>query len=151
MQPVSTTVTEYIAALPSDRQEAITAIRSALAENLPAGFEEIFSSNMINYVVPHSIYPPGYHCNPKQALPFISLANQKNFVALYHMGLYADPETLDWFVAEYKNHSQRKLDMGKSCIRFKHLNDIPLNLIAELAQNMSVEKYLQVYERNYKK
>jgi hypothetical protein len=106
---------------------------------------------MINYVVPHSIYPPGYHCNPKQALPFISLANQKNFVALYHMGLYADPETLDWFVAEYKNHSQRKLDMGKSCIRFKHLNDIPLNLIAELAQNMSVEKYLQVYERNYKK
>ncbi|HEY0047282.1 MAG TPA: DUF1801 domain-containing protein [Flavobacterium sp.] len=151
MQLVSATVTEYIAALPSDRQEAITAIRSALADNLPAGFEEIFSSNMINYVVPHSIYPPGYHCNPKQALPFISLANQKNFVALYHMGLYADPETLDWFVAEYKNHSQRKLDMGKSCIRFKHLNDIPLNLIAELAQNMSVGKYLQVYERNYKK
>ena len=151
MQPVSATVTEYIAALPSDRQEAITAIRSALAENLPAGFEEIFSSNMINYVVPHSIYPPGYHCNPKQALPFISLANQKNFVALYHMGLYADPETLDWFVAEYKNHSQRKLDIGKSCIRCKYLNDIPLNLIAELAQNMSVEKYLQVYERNYKK
>jgi hypothetical protein len=151
METATETVSTYIASLPPDRQDAISATRSALVENLPKGYEEIFSSNMINYVVPHSIYPNGYHCNPKQALPFISLANQKNFIALYHMGLYADPVLLKWFVDIYPNHSKRKLDMGKSCIRFKNFEDIPVKLIGELAQKMSVDNYVAVYEKNYKK
>jgi hypothetical protein len=101
---------------------------------------------MIGYVVPHSIYPNGYHCTPELPLPFISFASQKNFIAIYHMGIYANPELLNWFVAEYPKHSTQKLDMGKSCIRFKKANQIPFELIAELAQKMSVQEWITCYE-----
>ena len=103
---------------------------------------------MPGYVVPHSLYPAGYHCNPSDPLPFMSIASQKNFVALYHMGIYADPELLAWFEAEYPKHSKTKLKMGKSCIRFKNLKNIPYDLIAELVTKMPPEKWIGVYDAN---
>ena len=106
---------------------------------------------MIGYVVPHSIYPNGYHCEPKLPLPFMAIDSQKNFIALYHMGIYAKPELLNWFVTEYPKHSQQKLDMGKSCIRFKKMNQIPFDLIAELVQKMSVQEWITCYESAFKK
>ncbi len=106
---------------------------------------------MIGYVVPHSIYPDGYHCLPELPLPFVNIASQKNFIALYHMGLYADPEILDWFVSEYPKHSERKLDMGKSCIRFKKPEQIPFDLIGELMQKISVDDWIAAYEKNIKR
>ena len=102
-------------------------------------------------VVPHSIYPNGYHCNPKLALPFINLASQKKFIALYHMGIYANPELLKWFTDEFPKHSSQKLDMGKSCIRFKKADQIPFDLIAELVQKMSVAEWIAIYESQMKK
>ena len=104
---------------------------------------------MIGYIVPHSTYPNGYHCNPKLPLPFINLASQKNFIALYHMGIYANPQLLDWFVAEYPKHSTQKLDMGKSCIRFKKMDQIPFDLIAELMQKITVNEWIKCYESNF--
>lgn len=110
---------EYINALPQDRKDAISKLRKIILKRLPKGFSETISYGMLGYVVPHSIYPDGYHCNPKLPLPFMSIASQKNFVAIYHMGMYANKELYDWFVNEYPKHCSRKLDMGKSCIRFK--------------------------------
>ena len=119
--------------------------------NIPDGFEEGISYGMICYSVPHRLYPSGYHCDPKIPLPFVSIASQKNFIAVYHMGIYALPELLDWFVSEFPKHSKSKLDMGKSCIRFKKPGDIPFDLIAELMQKITVEEWVEVYETNYKK
>jgi len=144
----ATSVDEYIAQLPEDRKEVMTKIRSILQENLPEGFSEQLNYNMPSFVVTHSIYPGGYHCDPKLPLPFISFASQKNFVALYHMGIYANPKLLEWFTTEYPKHSKRKLDMGKSCIRFKKMDDIPYNLIAELATKMSPSDWIDIYEKN---
>jgi hypothetical protein len=118
--------------------------------NLPKGFEEQMSYGMLGYVVPHSIYPEGYHCNPKLPLPFMNIASQKNFIALYHMGIYAIPELLEWFTSEYPKHSSQKLDIGKSCIRFKKLDQIPFDLIAELAGKMTVEDWINCYETQIK-
>ena len=137
---------EYLAQVPEDRQAAMNRLREVILENLPADFDETMSYGMIGYVVPHSVYPAGYHCDPKLPLPFMSIASQKNFIALYHMGLYANPELLDWFVSEYPKHSKRKLDMGKSCIRFKKPDQIPLQLIGELASKMTVEEWVRLYE-----
>jgi hypothetical protein len=106
---------------------------------------------MLCYSVPHSRYPAGYHCNPEQPLPFISVASQKNFIALYHMGIYADPELLAWFTAEYPKHSKTKLDMGKSCIRFKKPEAIPFALIAELAGKMTPDQWIERYEAAFKR
>ena len=106
---------------------------------------------MIGYYVPHSVYPDGYHCDPKTPLPFMSFASQKNSVNLYHSGIYAKKELHDWWVKEYPKHSSRKLDMGKSCVRFKKLDDIPFELIAELAQKMSCQEWIDLYESNIKK
>jgi len=106
---------------------------------------------MIGYVVPHAIYPKGYHCSPHLPLPFVSIAAQKNFIALYHMGIYAQPELLNWFVQEYPKHVSAKLDMGKSCIRFKKIDNIPFQLIAELMKKMSVQDWINCYEFNYVK
>lgn len=145
------TIKEYINQLPEDRKEVVEKIRSIFNDNLPQGFEETINYNMIGYVVPKSMYPDGYHCSPELPLPFISLASQKNFVALYHMGLYADPKIHDWFVNEYPNHCKYKLDMGKSCIRFKKMNDIPYELIKKLAQKMTPKNWIELYEKNYKK
>lgn len=145
------TVSEYILALPEERQVVIKKLQLLFKKNLPKGFEEQMSYGMIGYVVPHKIYPDGYHCDPKLPLPFLSIASQKNFVALYHMGVYAVPELHDWFIAEYPKHCKSKLDMGKSCIRFKKMEDIPYDLIAELVKKMTVQDWISCYEKNYKK
>lgn len=151
MQSTATTPQAYLAELPADRQEAMNQLRQTILENLPKGFAEIMASGMINYVVPHSLYPAGYHCDPKQPLPFLGLASQKNYIALYHMGLYADPEFLEWFVSEYPKHSKAKLDMGKSCIRFKKPEQIPYRLIGELIGKMSAEEWIELYESKLKR
>jgi hypothetical protein len=145
------TVTEYVQALPEERRVVIEKLQKLLKKNLPKGFEEQMSYGMIGYVVPHKIYPDGYHCDPKLPLPFLAVASQKNFIALYHMGVYAVPELYDWFVSEYPKHCLSKLDMGKSCIRFKKMEDIPYDLIAELAKKMTVQDWISCYEKNYKK
>ncbi len=124
----------YIAKLPEDRKEVVSLLRETVKTNLPEGFEECINYNMIGYVVPHSLYPADYHCDPKLPLPFINIASQKNFVALYHSGIYADKELHDWFVSEYPKYVDTKLDMGKSCIRFKNLKTIPYPLIGELCK-----------------
>lgn len=142
---------EYINQAPQERQEALKKLRHVLKENLPKGFEESIQYKMIGYYVPHAIYPSGYHCNPSEPLPFMSFASQKNSINLYHMGLYAKPELHHWFVNEYPKHSKRKLDMGKSCIRFKKTEDIPFDLIAELCTKMTVQEWIALYEKNLKK
>lgn len=151
MQSKAITVDEYIKDLPEDRKEVIEKIRKVILDNLPKGFEETISYGMLGYVVPHSIYPKGYHCNTNLPLPFINLASQKNFIALYHMGIYAEPSLLDWFVSEFPKHSKSKLDMGKSCIRFKKMNDIPYELIGQLASKMTTEDWINKYESAFSK
>lgn len=141
---------EYINALPADRKEAIAKLRNTILKNLPKGFSETMGYGMIGYVVPHSLYPAGYHCDPKLPLPFMSIASQKNFVAVYHMGIYANKALFDWFVHEYPNHSKRKLDMGKSCIRFKKIEEIPYDLIGTLAGKMTSQQWIDIYESEIK-
>lgn len=142
---------DYLDQLPEDRRDPISKIFNLLKDNLPTGFEYAEQYSMPSFVVPHSLYPNGYHCDPKQALPFISIASQKNFIALYHMGLYADPSLHQWFVEEYPKHSKYKLDMGKSCVRFKRMNDIPYALLEELFQKQSAEDWIELYEKNVKR
>ena len=137
---------EYITSLPEDRKEPVTKLRNSINKNLPKGFEEIISSGMINWVVPHKTYPAGYHCDPKQPLPFLSLASQKNNISLHHMGLYGDPKLLKWFQDEWAKASKRKLDMGKSCIRFKKPDEIPFDLIGQLAAKVSPADWIAKYE-----
>lgn len=141
---------EYISKVPEERQVAMSKLRQIILDNLPKGFKEEMSYDMIGYVVPHSLYPDGYHCDPKLPLPFMSIASQKNFVALYHMGIYADKELHDWFVAEYPKYVKTKLDMGKSCIRFKKVETIPYELIAELCTKMNAKQWIDLYEKNLK-
>ena len=142
---------EYIAQLPEERKAAFSNLRSTILENLPKGFQECISYGMIGYVVPHSLYPPGYHCDPKLHLPFMNIASQKNFIAFYHMGIYAKKDLLNWFVEEYPKHCKLKLDMGKSCVRFKKIEAIPYELIAELCTKMSPEDWIELYEKNIKR
>jgi len=149
MQSKATTPEEYIDSLPEDRRKIISQIRKVLLKNLPKGFKEGMGYGMIGYVVPHTIYPDGYHCDPKQPLPFISLASQKNHIALYHMGLYAG-KYLDWFTKEWSKVTDKKLDMGKSCIRFKKPEDVPLELIGELASKITPKEWIALYEKNLK-
>lgn len=137
--------------LPPERKEVMKRLRETINSNIPEGFKEEMSYSMVGWVVPHSIYPPGYHCTPQLPLPFASIASQKNFVALYHMGIYANAELLEWFVGEYPKYCSRKLDMGKSCIRFKKTDEIPFELIAQLMQKMSVEDWVNIYESAIKK
>ena len=144
------TVEEYIDQVPEERSAAFDRLRKVVLDNIPTGFEECINYKMPGYVVPHSTYPSGYHCSPELPLPFASIANQKGFIALYHMGIYASPELYDWFVTEYPKHAKYKLNMGKSCIRFKKMDDIPFDLIAELMTKMTVEDWITVYEKNVK-
>lgn len=141
----------YLAELPPERKEVMEKLRQVVLNNLPKGFEETMNYGMIGYVVPHSIYPDGYHCTPELPLPFLNLASQKNHIGFYHMGIYSDPELLEWFTSEFPKHSKRKLDMGKSCIRFKNPNDIPYELLRELVSKISVSDWIQTYERNVKR
>ena len=151
MQSTATSIEAYLEEIPEERKIAFTKLRETILENIPNGFVEQMSYGMIGYVVPHSIYPGGYHCEPKLPLPFVNIASQKNFIALYHMGIYAKPELLKWFVSEYPKHSKQKLDMGKSCIRFKKMDQIPFDLIAELVQKMSIDEWITCYESSFKK
>jgi len=151
MQSTAKTPQAYVDSLPEERKVAIEKMRQAIKKTLPAGFEEVMCYGMLGYVVPHSLYPKGYHCDPKLPLGFISLASQKNFVALYHMGIYANPKLLDWFVGEFPKHAKSKLDMGKSCVRFKKMNDIPYALISELVSKMTVQDWIDCYESAFKK
>lgn len=145
------TFDEYLAQVPDDRRETMARLQQTLSENLPSGFTAAINYNMPSFVVSHENYPPGYHCDPKLPLPFISFASQKNFIALYHMGIYAMPELLDWFTAEYAKRVKSKLDMGKSCIRFKKPSDIPFDLLAELFQKITPAQWIATYETLYKK
>lgn len=142
---------DYIDKIPEERKEAMTKLRLVIKKNIPAGFEETISYGMIGYVVPHNIYPAGYHCKPELPLPFIHIASQKNFIAIYHMGIYTDKVLLDWFVSEFPKHSSLKLDMGKSCIRFKKPDQIPFELIGELASKMTCEEWIKIYENQVKR
>lgn len=151
MTSKATTPEQYIKELPADRKEAIIQLRNTILKNLPKGFKEEMSYGMLGYVVPHEIYPGGYHCDPKLPLPFANIASQKNFIAFYYMGMYARPDLLKWFTAEYPKHSPAKLDMGKSCIRFKKPEHIPYKLIGELIKKVSVKDWIKVYEENVKR
>ncbi len=140
---------DYINNLPDDRKQVINTLRKTILDNLPEGFKETISYGMIGYVVPHSIYPNGYHCDPKLPLPFMSIASQKNFISIYHMGLYAIPKLMNWFLQEYPKHCDTKLDMGKSCIRFKKMNQIPFDLIGELSKKITVKEWIEIYEESF--
>ena len=142
----SATIEEYLNQIPSERKDAIKKILNLMEQNLPKGFEARINYSMPGYVVPHSLFPAGYHCDPKLPLPFINIASQKNFIALYHMGIYANPELLQWFQTEYKKHVPSKLDMGKSCIRFKKVEQIPYELLAELFKKMTPEEWIKIYK-----
>lgn len=146
MQSTANTPAEYLETLPEDRKQAMQKLREVILNNLPEGYSEAMASGMLNYSVPHSLYPAGYHCNPKQPLPFLAIASQKNFIAIYHMGMYSSPELLNWFTAEYPKHVKTKLDMGKSCVRFKKVDQIPYDLIGELASKMTPDEWVGIYE-----
>ena len=142
-------VEEYISLVPEDQKDAILRLREVINQNIPSGFSEQISYGMIGWVVPHSLYPAGYHCNPQLPLPFLNIAAQKNFIAVYHMGIYASPGLMEWFVSEYPKFSKQKLDMGKSCMRYKKPDLIPFELIGELAQKISVNEWINLYESNF--
>ncbi|MCG2611574.1 DUF1801 domain-containing protein [Flavobacterium sp. SM15] len=146
MQSKAQSPEEYMNSLPEDRKLAMEKLRNTVLQNLPKGFKETIGYGMLCYVVPHSTYPNGYHCDPKLPLGFLSIASQKNFIAVYHMGIYSDKNLLDWFVSEYPKHMKTKLDMGKSCIRFKKVDQMPYELLAELFRKMTVEDWISKYE-----
>lgn len=151
MQYNAESVEDYIRQIPEERQGVIKQLQKTITSNLPTGFEEGIQYGMIGYFVPHSVYPAGYHCTPEIPLPFMGFASQKNSINLYHSGIYAVPQIHDWFVREFPKHSKRKLDMGKSCIRFKNMDEIPYELIAELCTKMTVDEWIEIYETNLKK
>jgi hypothetical protein len=145
MQSKATTVEQYLAELPADRREALQAVRETILKHLPKGYEEGMQYGMIGYYVPHSVYPPGYHCDPKQPLPFAGLASQKNYMSIYLMCIYGDGEHAAWFQEAWAK-TGKKLDMGKSCIRFKKLDDVPLKVIGQAIKRVPVKKYVEHYE-----
>lgn len=144
------TVSEYISQLPAERRTAINKLRSVIKKSLPQGFKEEMNYGMIGYVVPHSIYPAGYHCNTELPLPFMNIASQKNFIAVYHMGIYADPKLLTWFKGEFAKTGLGKPDMGKSCLRFKKPDQIPFDLIGKLSSKMTASQWITLYEKSYR-
>ena len=151
MKATGTTVIEILNNVPEDRADAFNKLHEVIVDNLPEGFEAAISYGGLGYVVPHSVYPAGYHCKPAEPLPFAGIASQKNSINFYHMGIYANPELLEWFVTEYPKHSRQKLDMAKSCIRFKKMHEIPYALIGELMQKISVKDWVKIYESTMKK
>ena len=148
MKSKAKTPKEYVDQLPDDRKKVIAKLRTTLRKNFPKGFKEEMNYNMLGYVVPHKLYPGGYHCDPKLPLPFMNLASQKNFVAVYHMGIAADKKLLNWFAKRYAKTVEGKLNMGKSCIRFKNLENIPYDLIGELATKMTPQQWIKLYEKH---
>ena len=150
MNAIGKTVDEILTNLSSDRVEPFNKLHDVIVKNLPKGFEAAISYGGLGYVVPHTLYPAGYHCKPIEPLPFAGIASQKNSINFYHMGIYSDPKLLNWFVSEYPKHSKQKLDMGKSCVRFKKLDEIPYTLIGELMKKMSVKDWIDFYEMTLK-
>ena len=146
MKSNAKTVDQYINELPEERKEAISKLCKVILQHAPTELEETMNYGMIGYVIPHKIYPKGYHCDPKLPLPFVNLASQKNYISFYHMGLYENAELLEWFKSEYPKYSSRKLDMGKCCVRFKKMDEIPYELIGLLLQKLSVKDYINDYE-----
>ncbi len=151
MQSAAKTPDQYFEELPEDRKKAMKELRAVIKKNIPKGFQETMGYGMVGFVVPHSLYPPGYHCDPKQPLPFLGMASQKNAISFYHMGVYADPKLLKWFQDEYPKHSKTKLDMGKSCIRFKKPENIPFELLGQLVSKLTPKQWIAIYEENLKK
>lgn len=151
MKIEANTPEEYIDKLPDERKEALNKLRKTILDNLPEGFEEMMNYGMIGYVVPKSIYPAGYHADPDQPLPFINIASQKNHIGFYHLGVYANQDLLNWFTSEYSKFSRYKLDMGKSCVRFRKTDEIPYQLIAELVSRVGVHDWIKLYESALKK
>jgi hypothetical protein len=151
MKANGTTVEDILANLPEERVEPFNKLHQTILKNLPKGFETTVSFGALSYVVPHKLFPAGYHTNPKEPLPFAAIMSQKGSINFYHMGLYADKEILDWFVTEYPKNSKQKLDMGKSCVRFKKLDDIPYTLIAQLMKKVSVKQWIEKYEEGRSK
>lgn len=147
MQSSAKSPEEYLDSLPDDRKPVMEKLRNTIIENLPKGFQESMGYGMLGWSVPHAMYPKGYHCDPKIPLPFLSIASQKNFIAVYHMGIYSDPDLLNWFTSEYPKYLKTKLDMGKSCIRFKKPDQIPFELIGELVQKMTPADWILKYEK----
>ncbi|MDC3305978.1 DUF1801 domain-containing protein [Flavobacteriales bacterium] len=150
MKIKANSISEYLENIPAERKAIMQELISTISKNLPNGFTEQLGYGMPAWVVPHSIYPDGYHCTPELPLPFMNVASQKNFIAVYHMGIYANPELMEWFVSEYPKHCKRKLDMGKSCIRFKKIEEIPFELIAELSTKMTPNDWIKLYEEKFK-
>jgi hypothetical protein len=151
MKQIGSTVAGILKNIPAERKDAFTTLHEVILKNLPKGFEAAISYGGLGYVVPHSVYPDGYHCKPSEPLPFAGISSQKQSINFYHMGMYADPKLLEWFVSEYPKHSKQKLDMGKSCVRFKKPDDIPYKLIGQLMKKMSVKQWVAMYEGLYKK
>jgi uncharacterized protein YdhG (YjbR/CyaY superfamily) len=151
MQSTAKTPDEYIAEISLDRREAINKLRATIKKHIPKGFEEVMQYGMMGYVVPHSLYPAGYHCKPSDPLPFLALASQKNSINFYHMGLYADEKVLKWFLDEYPKKWKWKLDMGKSCVRWKKLDQIPYELIGELVEKITPQEWIEGYEEKLKR
>ncbi|TDL99676.1 MAG: hypothetical protein C4K58_06585 [Flavobacteriaceae bacterium] len=151
MKPNANTIEEILEQVPKDRKEVFVKLHNTIVENLPEGFVPALSYGMLGYVVPHALYPKGYHCKPSEPLPFASLASQKNSINFYHMGMYVESSLLQWFVDEYPKHCKQKLDMGKSCIRFKKMEDIPIALIGELMKKISVKQWIELYEAKLKR
>ena len=151
MQSEASTPDQSIAELPEERKEVMIKLRTAVQKNLPKGFEETMQYGMISYVVPHSIYPDGYHCKPTDALPFMSIASQKNNLSFHHMGIYSDPDLLKWFTEEYPKHTKGKLDIGKSCIRFKNPQNIPFELLGTLVSKVSANQWIAKYQSTFKR
>ena len=144
-------VKDYINLLESGRGKIVTQLINVIEQNIPKGFEKVMNYGMPSFVIPHSIYPKGYHVTPDLPLPFIGIASQKNHIGFYHMGLYADSKLLDWFMSEYPKYCKLKLDMGKSCIRFKNISEIPYELIGILSSKMTVKDWIDIYEKNIKR
>lgn len=151
MKAIGNTIEGILSNVPQDRRDTFNKLHATILSNLPEGFEAAISYGGLGYVVPHAIYPDGYHCKPVEPLPFAGIASQKKSVNFYHMGIYADPDLLNWFIAEYPKYSKQKLDMGKSCIRFRKLEEIPYDLIGELMTKMSVSQWIELYENKLKK
>lgn len=150
MQAQGTTVEEILLHVPEDRLIPFNKLHDVIVKNLPVGFEPAISYGGLGYVIPHSLYPAGYHCKPAEPLPFAGIASQKGSINFYHMGIYSDPVLLNWFVSEYPKHSKQKLDMGKSCVRFKKMEEIPFELIGELMTKLSANDWIEMYEKNLK-
>jgi hypothetical protein len=146
-----TTIAEYFDALSLDRKAAMEKLRDTIRVNLPAGFEERLNYGLPSWVVPHSTYGPGYHVDPSLPLPFLAIASTKGHIGLYHMGIYASPSLMEWFMKAWPNHCKKKLNMGKSCIRIRKVEDTPYALIGDLCQKMTVQEWIALYEKAVKR